>query len=451
MQRFHPGARKAVSFSRHLLFTTVFGLASSLATAADYQLIDLGANVTPRDINSSGEIAGARNTDQYPNIAFRWTASTGFDDLNGTSANAINDAGKIAGSTVTGAFVLDGNSMKSWTDHTAYGINELGNVSGSQAGRNPYRETSIPYNPAVLEGNKWTVMDIAKVYPRGTRDGVYADIYNLKDISETGVAVGSRHRYGLAGSSAIVINPPYSDILDLTYVVYLPTGGVANAINAQELIVGTSGSDSRNDIYATAFLYDGVDANYLGTLAGGLSSGAYDINDFSEVVGYSQSTYGNRAFVWDETTGMRDLNELVATTGWILTAAYAINNAGDIVGIGTLDGKPHGFLLTTGTLPPPPPVVNHAPVAVATSDVSSGKVSLSVNFSAADSSDPDGDTMTYSWDFGDGTTSTEMIPPTHVYSTVDTFIVVLTVTDDGGMTGSDQMDITVRKSNGRSK
>lgn len=71
----------------------------------------------------------------------------------------------------------------------------------SGTGRNPYRTTSIPYNPAVYEGgNNWTVMDIAQVYPRGTRDGVYADIFLLDDVNDAGFAVGSKRRYGLAGS-----------------------------------------------------------------------------------------------------------------------------------------------------------------------------------------------------------------------------------------------------------
>ena len=97
------------------------------------------------------KIAGARNTGQYPNIAFRWTPDNGFEDLNGTSANAINDAGKVAGSTITGAFVLDGNSYHSWNEQYAYGISELGNVAGSKAGRNPYRETSIPWRHFATE------------------------------------------------------------------------------------------------------------------------------------------------------------------------------------------------------------------------------------------------------------------------------------------------------------
>jgi len=348
--------------------------------------------------------------------------------------------------------VQDGNSYRSWADHYANGVNELGNVAGSQAGKNPYRETSIPYNPAVYEGNKWTVMDIAKVYPRGTRDGVYADLYILFDINENGYAVGRKSRYGLAGSAPFLITPPYSSIHDITDVTFLPVanGGSASAINAQNNIVGTSGNNSRANEYAFAFFYDGVSTSDLGTL-GGLRSGAYDVNDFDQVVGYSETATGNHAFVWDQATGMQDLNSLIADSGWVLTAAAAVNNTGDIVGTGLLNGQPHGFLLTTGAAPPPPPppVVNHAPVAVAGADTTSGKVSLTVNFSGAGSSDPDGDALAFAWDFGDGTSSTEM-NPTHVYTTVGSFIAVLTV-DDGLMTDTDQVDITVRKSKGGRK
>ena len=415
-------------------------LLSSLAVAADYQIVDLGANVSPKDINSSRVIVGARNTDQYPNIAFRWTPGAGYEDLDGTSANSINDAGKVAGSTLTGAFVLDGSNMRTWDEHAAFGINELGNVSGSKAGVNPYRAT-LPYNPAVLEGTRWTVMDIALVYPRGTRQGVYADIYTLMDINEAGHTVGSRRRYGLAGSSAILIVPPYSSVNTGADVIYLPTGGVANAINNQNLIVGTSLASS--DVPAFAYLYDGVNVVNLGTLDGGLSSGANDINDLDEVVGYSQSSSGYHAFVWDISAGIRDLNDLIADPNWVLSFATAINYSGDIVGTGLLNGQSHGFLLTDGL---PPEVPNEPPLAVATSDVRRGKAPLTVAFSSESSSDPDGFIASYFWDFGDGSGSSTQANPTYTYTSKGNYIAVLTVTDDGGLTASATVDITVRKS-----
>jgi len=441
MKAIQNDIRKFAGRSIVLAMTLGFGLLSGLAVAADYQVVDLGANVSPKDINSDRVIAGALNTDQYPTIAFRWTPGFGFEELNGISANAINDAGTIAGSTLTGAFVLDGNHMSSWNDQTAFGINEWGNVSGSQAGRNPYRTTSIPYNPAVLEGTRWTVMDIALVYPRGTRQGVYADIYNLVDINAAGYAVGSRRRYGLTGSSAIMIAPPYSSVKSGADVIYLPTGGVANAINDQNLIVGTSAASSGYPAFA--FLYDGVNVNNLGTLTGGSSSGAFDINEFNIVVGSAQTSTGYHAFIWDASAGMLDLNDLTGDPGWVLTSAVAINNAGDIVGTGLLNGQSHGFLLTNGL---PPEIPNKPPVAVATSNVSSGKVPLPVAFGGSDSSDPDGTIVSYSWDFGDATGTSSEANPTYIYGAAGNYMAVLTVTDDGGLTATATLDITVRKS-----
>ena len=79
------------------------------SSAIAYELIDLGEYVDPRAINNLGVVVGASNTDQYPSSAFRWSSAHGMELINGTSANAVNDNGQIAGSTITGAFILDGN------------------------------------------------------------------------------------------------------------------------------------------------------------------------------------------------------------------------------------------------------------------------------------------------------------------------------------------------------
>ncbi len=68
---------------------------------------------------------------------------------------------------------------------------------------------------------------------------------------------------------------------------------------------------------------------------------------------------------------MQDLNGLVNAPSWLLTSAAAINANGDIVGTGIVNGEEHGFLLTAGQTTPPP-AVNEAPIAVATSDVMAG-------------------------------------------------------------------------------
>jgi glucose/arabinose dehydrogenase len=71
---------------------------------------------------------------------------------------------------------------------------------------------------------------------------------------------------------------------------------------------------------------------------------------------------------------------------------------------------------------------SHAPVANATADVTHGVNPLTVHFSSAGSSDPDNDPLTYHWDFGDGTGSTEA-NPTKVYPDVGVHTVTLTVSD----------------------
>jgi glucose/arabinose dehydrogenase len=56
-------------------------------------------------------------------------------------------------------------------------------------------------------------------------------------------------------------------------------------------------------------------------------------------------------------------------------------------------------------------------------------------FNGAQSSDPEGDTLTYNWNFGDGASSA-LPAPTHVYTKAGTYTVTLTVVDSLGVTGS---------------
>jgi uncharacterized caspase-like protein len=58
------------------------------------------------------------------------------------------------------------------------------------------------------------------------------------------------------------------------------------------------------------------------------------------------------------------------------------------------------------------------------------------------SSDPDGQVVSWKWEFGDGTTSAER-NPTHTYSRKGTFTVKLTVTDNDGLTGTKSQSLTV--------
>jgi PKD repeat protein/C1A family cysteine protease len=85
---------------------------------------------------------------------------------------------------------------------------------------------------------------------------------------------------------------------------------------------------------------------------------------------------------------------------------------------------------------------NIPPVADATATPISGTAPLAVSFSAADSYDPDGTIASYKWDFGDGTTGSD-VTAHHTYIAPGNFAVTLTVTDNRTSTNEDWLTIQV--------
>ncbi|GAB3942888.1 hypothetical protein GCM10027614_30710 [Micromonospora vulcania] len=79
---------------------------------------------------------------------------------------------------------------------------------------------------------------------------------------------------------------------------------------------------------------------------------------------------------------------------------------------------------------------------MASANRTSGAAPLTVAFSSAGSSDPEGGALTYSWAFGDGTTSTAA-NPSKTYSTNGTYTATLTVRDPQGATGTASVTISV--------
>jgi PKD repeat protein len=72
--------------------------------------------------------------------------------------------------------------------------------------------------------------------------------------------------------------------------------------------------------------------------------------------------------------------------------------------------------------------VNLAPTAMITNNVSGGPAPLTVSFSGTNSFDPEGTPLSYSWNFGDGTTATTA-SPAKTYNSSGIYNVALTVSD----------------------
>ncbi len=77
------------------------------------------------------------------------------------------------------------------------------------------------------------------------------------------------------------------------------------------------------------------------------------------------------------------------------------------------------------------PSVNRKPSASFSTDTTQGTAPLAINFDASDSIDPDGDTLTYHWDFGNGDTATG-VTTSYIFNEPGDQNITLTVSDGNG-------------------
>jgi lysophospholipase L1-like esterase len=88
-----------------------------------------------------------------------------------------------------------------------------------------------------------------------------------------------------------------------------------------------------------------------------------------------------------------------------------------------------------------PPVINTAPVAQVGGPYQ-GEEDLPIQFDGTSSFDPEGQAITYAWDFGDGGTATEAMP-THVYADPGAYPVALIVHDGQLQSAPDTTTATI--------
>ncbi|MGH9666312.1 MAG: hypothetical protein ACRD9L_17935, partial [Bryobacteraceae bacterium] len=146
---------------------------------------------------------------------------------------------------------------------------------------------------------------------------------------------------------------PYSG-----YAVLGTLGGANSYAMALNDAGQVAGSSSLASGATHAFLYTDGAMRDLGSLGG--SSYAYGLNSSGEVVGYSSLSGGGDSHAFAVINGVLfDLNNLLAPgSDWLLTAAYGVNESGQIVGTGWHDGQLHAFLATDPPSPDDPPGVS---------------------------------------------------------------------------------------------
>lgn len=89
------------------------------------------------------------------------------------------------------------------------------------------------------------------------------------------------------------------------------------------------------------------------------------------------------------------------------------------------------------------PADNQPPVAAVSATPLSGTAPLEVQFSSAGSADPDGSLAGYNWDFGDGSAQVVTAEASHVYTQPGIYTASLVVYDNGGLSATATVTITV--------
>ncbi len=162
-----------------------------------------------------------------------------------------------------------------------------------------------------------------------------------------------------------------------------------------------------------------------------LSIYAADLNKDDHMDVLSASANDDK-IAWYENDGHEQFTKYVITTDAdSASAVYAIDMDDDgdmdVLSASILDGKIAWYRNDMPMVEPPvahfgaDPIMGTRPLSVQFSDSSTGSID------------------TWSWDFGDGNTSTEQNPE-HTYETVDTFTVSLTVTGPGGSDTETKVD-----------
>ena len=326
-----------------IVFAMAISPAIVRAELTRYHITDigtLGGNLSiGNDINSSGQIVGfsTASTDSYGH-GFSYTREGGIRDL-GTfghresNAYRINDFGQIAGWTDgTGpAFIRQPAGQVDFIasdreDSQARGINNIGQIVG-------LRSNSPSQDPYVLQAFLYTsdsgASEIDSSWPSSAAYG----------INNAGQIVGSARLaiFSQNESHAFVHTPGQGiEILETLGGLY----GLASSINDAGNVVGSSTISESGNIYHS-FLY----SRQRGMIDIGCSNcTAADINNTNFVVGQDQVL---GAFIYSSEVGLVSLQNLIPTdTQWQLAAASAINDNGQIVGSGRINGETHAFLLT---------------------------------------------------------------------------------------------------------
>jgi uncharacterized membrane protein len=354
------------AFPKHLLLAAIAASLASAAGAAvaapQYTITAIGGEgCAPEAINDSSIISG---TCDGTAVVWKNGVATSLGRLVGgtySEAKSANAQGVVAGDGDTG------NSRPQGWVSTPTGLynffsNNGGNTHVLFIGDNGfiggYYTKSLSGNTSSWKGSIWTPdskvryrqLDLP-VLPGGVNPKASSSVPAA--FNQLGQAAGYATNDVIGQHAAFWNNDGAHSVIDLGV---LPGGwtSIAWGMNNLGQVVGEShpGAGSRAVLWNNDPAHT---ATELLPLPGDNYGVAQEINDAGQVLGFSAyATPGtwnvgpSRYVVWADGVAY-DLNTVldpVTGAGWTVTSAMALNNLGQIVGTGTLNGQLKAFVMT---------------------------------------------------------------------------------------------------------
>jgi probable HAF family extracellular repeat protein len=419
----------------------------SFGALPEYEIIDLGtlggSFSYPLGINDAGQVVGtSRTADGVVGHGFLWDDVNGMMDLAElldessqwggiNSAIEINNNGQILGRFPLGGPIGVGDPIGGtdsyfiWDNETGFiellafkglGIKHIGDTIRAMNDNMQVVGTTLAQGPSdppdiSLDWHALLWDSINGVTDLGTLGGSDSSAYN---INESGIVVG-------ASTTGILYENDRDEVHAFLWdsdngMVDLGTlsnnDSSAWAINNFDKVIGASvveiPDENKSSTISHAFVWTGTDgmidihdSSYAGSIALG-------INDADQVVGIvSNNMYIDHLrgvimfgfginfpspsycfpFLWDKRYGMINLNDMLDEgLGWdYLESAKGINNEGQIIGLGSINGQKHAFLLN-----PIPPIPAETDIEPKTLNLSSNgkwiscRIWLSEDYDVAD-------------------------------------------------------------------